>query len=46
MKINNHLGDNDSSEDEDYKAASKVPLSEADVLKEKNKILMEKLFRS
>ena len=47
LKMANHLGQDDSSEEEEqYKGASKTPLSEADVMREKNKILMEKLFKS
>jgi hypothetical protein len=46
MKINNHLGQDDSSDSDDYKPGKKLPLSEADIMKEKNRILMEKLFKS
>lgn len=44
LKTANALGYDDSSEDE--QPPRRQPMNEAEVLKEKNRILMEKLFRS
>ena len=45
MKFNKNLEEGDSSSDEDVYDKPRLN-SEAEVLKEKNRILMEKLFKS
>ena len=47
LKVANHLAqDASSDEEQDLYARPAQPMGEVDILKEKNRILMEKLFKS